>query len=661
MKHSGSCAVCKRKATRRDIAEDGTMDAIVAKFKIVEDQKQQFVDALSVLAAQKHKGEEEDRGRERLRSLLPWVRGVQNDDYTSPSRSLSGTALEELRKKGASRSPSPCSRSREHDDGGDSACGDSEAKQDADSTLGPKQVTPIDRDGDVKRWQGGVPHVVVPDTVKKHPLVDRASQLENMVVPESPVESVGQDAGHKIDDILAGLEDDMEGSGEHETPHAALPSLPLGSVAKSTQEGEHGGVSVSTVKENLKQTLNITPKTVSTGRGKRKNSAKHVEGSKTVKRARSSRKAIEEAKTPTPGSQPSQRRIPARLLPWSCIVCTFDNKGSSLSCEMCGQQKGSDAPSPEAMEAQRHVAVSSLKRAKKSRSVIAEEAHILTSTPCGSVETGTQEHAGCSTGAPKQTRLTGRKGRQQHVAATKQKAESRFASISSRDIKHKESVDSIEKKHDDWSRDDCKVLSRYVITGSGLQPDEKDVLKAFCAQTGGQYSSEWNKKITHIVCGGEVSSPKVTFKYLMGILSNKKILSHSWIEQCMESKSIADETKHAVQLNQSMTKSNAKYLLKGFEVQIQGICLESKGQVTELLQAAGAKVSKRMPTATDGKKGIIVVLDSPNMSTADMAMNIVKESWYARALGASVPILAQAWLKDCIVQGSVCDFKHYMI
>ena len=105
LKHSKACPTCKCEVTRRDVETDEVINGFVSHMKVLDGLKDSLVPAMKALEAP---GDE--RGREEIDKLmLPWVQGVRDDEYNSPSESFSGSALEQLRKRKSSRSPSPCS------------------------------------------------------------------------------------------------------------------------------------------------------------------------------------------------------------------------------------------------------------------------------------------------------------------------------------------------------------------------------------------------------------------------------------------------------------------------------------------------------------------------------------------------------------------------
>lgn len=640
IKHRAQCAVCKTKATRRDIARDATMDTIVSKFAVVEGYRGDLVDALCAVETEAR----EDRGRTQFRSLLPWVQGVHNEEYRSPSRSFSGTALEELRNRegeGASRSASPCSMERAvvENKNGEEVVLPTQELTPSTSMLRPKPV-----------------HKVIADVSG-----GRANNiLEGNVVgvPESPNSECASQAGRQIDDILAGLESahDGETPGGDSLSLAAPKSIasmdsPSTDIPKrcSSQEASPG------VRSSMRsRSSKRTPENMKSRLGDERGNGGQPMEAKTAKRARLSRKAIEEARTPVDENS-HRRRIPARLLPWSCILCTFDNKGSSLSCEMCGQAKGSDAPcpSPAAIKMQEDVEMSATKK-KKNRIQTAETSHIMTATP---VETGLSSKENTSRRSNRQKTKQGR------LTAAKKKGSTKIQNAPNPKRTATDTVDNVITDANGWQQNELALASKFVVSGSGLDTAEREILKEFSKQTGAKYEREWSSKITHIICGAEQNDgPKRTFKYLMGKLCGKHIVHLGWLKDSMEAKKVADASTYRIGAKEASTgsKNTSTPLLCEYEIQVQGPSTHRQ-QLICLLEATGAHLVKRLPSSTGKLKPLIVVVDGQKSDQKSQADEIVTHPWYGRALGAAIPVVRQAWISESIVQERVMDPKEYLI
>lgn len=625
LKHSKVCPQCKTKITRRDVAADPTMDRVVSKFAAVDDCKNDLMEAMNGLI-QEGRGipEEECRGRTLLREMvLPWVQGVQDDEFKSPSRSFSGSALEELRKN-ASRSVSPCSKEREEEEGtGDILVQATQDVEGAAETFSRDDAKPVAE----KSGQRSIRDMI--RSLKGEGVGMKKTTAKEAVVPETPDDEfpISGAAKDGVADILDGLERNLTTEEKkHRTPPGA--SLPSCDNIVSSAEGSN--------KENEQ-----AAKTETERASKRRKPAR--KSTKTVKRARASRTAIEQAKTPTS----TVRRIPARLLPWSCMVCTFDNKAGAVECEMCGQSKDADAPSPspQTLAAQEAIEKQAMKNKRRKRrcsatKLAAETSHMIDSTPQqeDTLEATVDEKEGPS----QQQKLTAAKKKKG------QKNTSRLCTTAQ--------PTTDEQAPCMWEASIRKSLSKLVVTASGLQPSDKDILKDFCEDSGARYSSAWVPKMTHVVCQADADPPK-TVKYLMALLNGCRIVTIDWVKDCMQSKKYASEDKYTVVPENKVAREEYQRLLSAYEIQIQCGAPDMKSGATGLLKSAGAKVVQRMPRDLD-KQGLIVVLDH---SDEDGASRIVEEAWYRRAQDAHVPVVTHAWLRSSILQGKPVEFDSFLL
>lgn len=656
--------MCKAKATRRDIAPDPTMDRVVSKFAAVEESKNELVQSVSRAVMMNMDGGA--RGRMGVGgALLPWMQGVGDDEYQSPSQSFSGTALEELRNK-EGRSPSPCSkRNRTEKDGANNSVqvlnnskgrGDeplTSQKEDAGKET-PSLASQPSKQRSIKQWLQSVSM-----TVKKAK-TQAERQMEHYPtqgVPESPDFAFASQAGDgpRVDDILAGLEVGTQVMPTQTPDHHGLPSLAVPATIRSIGSGSQRN-SVDLYKKIHSQCSkeNAGSNTKDRKMPSSKACTPRAEGAtRTVKRARTSRRAIEATiKTPVESSTPcSARRIPTRLLPWSCMVCTFENKGSSHSCEMCGQSKNSDAPSPEAVEAQKKAETSvkkkeSTKRKRKKEEKVADESHTLSATPAsaaGSPDTLPLVAVGGQVLGNKKNPA------QAKLTTTKKKSGDVKKVESSRLGKPKNLIEKRTATHCTKS----STLERFedmVLTASGLETADRELLKSFCEKRGCQYAREWDTSITHVVCPDDGREPKKTFKYLMGILTGKHIVSVDWLEQCDSNNSCMPESEFS--LNPLTENENQSKVLKGYKIQIKGA---SASPVEELIRAAGGFVAKKM---SKDEKFMVLVLDQ---QASTEGKEVAKEAWYEKALRAGVPVVTQSWLSDSIIKGRVSDVKEFTI
>jgi hypothetical protein len=191
--------------------------------------------------------------------------------------------------------------------------------------------------------------------------------------------------------------------------------------------------------------------------------------------------------------------------------------------------------------------------------------------------------------------------------------------------------------------------TRIYFDVDSLFKQRRRSIQSFCEKRGCQYVREWDSSITHVVCPDDGIEPKKTFKYLMGILTGKHIVSIDWLEKCDSNNSCMPEAEFS--LNPLATTDQSR-ILKGYKIQIKG---PSPAPVEELIKAAGASVAKKM---SKDEKFMILVLDQE--ASAD-GKEVVKEAWYGKALGAGVPVVTRGWLSDSIIKGRASDVKEFTI
>jgi len=630
LKHSKSCPTCKSDITRRSIESDDVLDGLVSKFAKIEECKNDLAAACRSLAMDER---QEGEGRRLVREMmLPWVQGVEDEEYQSPSESFSGAALEELRNDAVK----PGSAGLIEDDSAIPPTQDNLGVPGVFSQLkgahSEDEMTAVGQTS-IKEWvkvmKSGTP----------------------VTVPESPDEGfqVQQDSKKNVDNILAGLEDQLN-TCEKETPRQSKMVLALPATFPSTG-------SAGTDKENAEIQKDSTGKK-GKGGNKRNTSNGSESITKTAKRARASRKAIEQAKTPDTAIVCSEdrRRIPARLLPWSCVACTYENKGNVVECEICGQSKGNQVShaSPNTVEDQRAIeakAKSSARRRGSKRA--ANVSHMIESTPQVCV-------SNCDNKTPVAEMQIDKAAETSQVTLTDVNAKNRKGKKKQSRLAKTVATKKIVEQFSEWSEDDREKLKQIVASASNLCEGDKTALKMFCHEAGPVYSSNWTRNVTHVVCT-DSKEPSKTFKYYISLLTGAQLVSARWVKECMRTKSYVPEAEYDVRPKIWRGK-NSKDILRDFEVQVQTNNNEvSAESVVELLQAAGAKVAKRMPRSDGQRKGVILVLDAPKGSEDYQDSHIIQEPWFGRACGAKVPVVRQSWLRASIMECGAADIQEHKI
>lgn len=515
VRHKAACPVCKSKVTRRDVAQDDTMDRITRAFK----------------ALQEHSTELKAAVQNGMEEAIPWLQGIEDEMFQSPSKSFSGTAIEMLRNPAQHASPSPATVQK----------------------------------------PGGCSHPAIDESM---PQLDASCERIQQPQHASPEDLFVRGAGKGIDEIILGLE-------KVEEPSAVQQSLPKTNRIKAQKE---------------------------TGNASRS-------------RSRSKAKATPASQQPNEDEQGREeaRRIPRRLLPWSCAMCTFQNKGNDSKCAMCETPRNATAES--------HAPTQSLPYC------VSEREGNNQTKPKPKANSNTKIKANTQT---RQRRLTG--GKRKSFPENSEFSESAT-----------------------WKAG----KQPWVLLASGLDSDGKAKLATFANIAGATLATDFSPRVTHVVCGTsdrhkEHGGVKRTFKVLMGLLHGCTLVKDQWMDACMKAKRPCEEESFLVTLAEGRAPSSDRgrknrhsELMKGIEVQLKGDFVDKK-QICSLLEAAGATLTTRMPSvgltidnpSSHGRGGVILMdcRDKKSLS------NVVEQTWYARATGAGVPVIRHSWAMDSIAE-----------
>lgn len=637
------------------------MDRVVTAFKSLLNHR----DALAAAAAAP------------VNDAIPWLQGVDNNEFRSPSKSLSGTAMERMRRR-QSRSPSPATVHKPlkvqepatmGDVDGQGKLGDREVISGSvpESKPAGKRSSSAVTQSVQKGMKKGGRSVAAAEvsqqlrTSTEHVVNTAAEASGRQSLRKSAIDAVAptpaslsnrdngglEAAQQQLDAILAGLDSD-EGS----------PPSNQGNPGNGPEaEDSTAKPSAPAARKKGKRTSSEAPQTTP----------------KATKRSRLWGGAEAEA-----GGQ-SSRRIPTRLLPWNCPMCTFENKGGEHTCEMCQTAKpvGGGTATPAATAASH------------------QEPETLSPTTCPGKKRG---DAGALSKQKGQRKLTAGKikvpkSHQETQAADtaavqgrQNQQPSRLAkvggpvSLFSPTVAAPEPAAAAPEAYADtgmvpWTGGKMS----WVLLGSGLDSAAKARLRQLAAASGASVAEKWAPRITHVVCGGDDRTAKRTFKYLMGVLAGRCMVSESWVDACLAAGQGVHESEHEVEKDSmGCSRRPAKGrpgrgghqavgtdLLKGFKVQLQGE-FGCRAQVVDLIKAAGGTLITRLPVtgAKDGAPGGVVLVDVPETSAAaadGFKAAIVEEAWFARASGAGVPVLSQRWLTDSISRLELCPMAPFAV
>lgn len=649
------------------------------------------------------------------------MQGIENDAFRSPSRSLSGTALEKLRKQGA-KSPPTVRKGDKPDNRADGTVADSQpvlgdalaaAKPTTRKRTEAPGVQSIHKwlkknSGDKASAEGEAQQEEEKEEMQEE-AVDAAAAVGSPSMSSDSLLGGGcpENAARQLNDIVAGFGSCNPTPVVQATGPEPTPGVPSSDPASSEKENQaKKGRAQKRGSSGTLAAANEKMEKTSTGRGKK------------------SRQAIDTT-DPTPPSAAAaaalaedggRRRIPTRLVPWNCGLCTFENKGSDAKCQMCQTIRGADTPPAVTAAAER----AALATAAAVGQHIPMEDIISPDVGEGS---GRTEKAGRKKGEAQQARparkLTGgvkgtnnNKRKESGAAAA---AAGGGVDVVAVKEGHNQAAAAVASPPGRATSNTANLwtggkMASWTLLGSGLDTTGREQLRTLATVSGATVVDKWNPRVTHVICGaggaggaGERSARR-TFKFLMGVLHGRWVLTQDWITTCLASKKSIEEGEFVVEKDgvgcpcgaataraaavaavgggawPSPTRNGvAGLLLRGYEVQLQGE-FANRGQMVDLLKAAGATVVSRLPTegaavavAAAGKKrnskasaggGGVVLVEVPDSSEAAIAgytTAIMSEGWYKKAMESGIPVASHRWVTDSISKFELCSVDAFLI
>jgi hypothetical protein len=730
--NTDKCPQCKHAYTRRDIEEDGFLSGLIGKFMAFEEVRSRVRDSMKDLervigvdrggAGDGDGCDGEDMlARQKVENLmLPWVQGVEDAAYESPEESFSELFTKrrekggELMDDGATHAP------------GAGEGGAVEVEAAANGVQGGVNDDDRPEDGAMEEMVGPTQLNMVPPSES-----DSEGAVDVFVARQEAVESA---VTAQIGDILQRLDDEdmveaaaaarcvtgerardchvareernkKRNKGKKDemlvVPSVDKEALELTSSPGKDKENAAGNErqaqdGAPTAKRRGKVGAVKAVKAVVAPAAKKTTATKNTKSTKNKKAicmTGNSAKATKQGKevpqsapalTPMTAGTPlrdSRRRVPARLMPWTCGACTFENKGAAADCEICGAAKGKDAGQVVAEQA------SIAKEAKKDTKDTMNTKNMKNKKDAGNLDA-----LGSAKAKNKRKNAKQMGGLEDDTAAgvSVEATPVEKTKMSARERRLLSSMDKKEKKKSKTSKEAEAIdkiagakgkapivcggtkgasgtfLSGVVACASNLSAEDKRLLNAECIP---KYVSSWSDSVTHVICPSS-KEPVVTFKYLLALLKGAHIVSIDWLIQCIEQEAHLDEAPFNLKPDSwTGTAAGPKQsaLLSKYEVQVVVPPVSKKenpvgmtkmmSRVEGLLKDAGAKVVNRLPRASSDRHCLVLVVDgsSRNADDPNETSQIVMESWFARAQGAQIPVVRQAWLKESILNGAALD------
>ncbi|GAB4814502.1 hypothetical protein N2152v2_001548 [Parachlorella kessleri] len=459
----------------------------------------------------------------------------------------------------------------------------------------------------------------------------------------------------------------------------------------------------------------------------------------------------------------SGRRVPSRLVQWACEACTFLNEPQKRKCAMCstpkpppgkaaspaaacaaaltspllpeqaqqqarqqevpvgggcpihgkcsGKARRASAPAGEAAVERRQGAEGKEGRNSKRRRVSAapgsRAAADVVNAAAPAEEPGTVTGKGGDTPAAAQApaRDQTRPGPPATVAQQEQQAReppsappSAAPTRSRRRSATPAVVGSAGKAEAPapWRGPRC---SAWLLLGSGLSARGKELLAQVAAASGAGVSSKWGPRVTHVICGTVDGAARRTYKYLMAVLSSKRVMTEGWLEACLAGGQAVDEELYEVARDVNGAEGGPAAsrhsralglppLLQDYEIFLAG-SYTNKQDIAELLRAAGARVLSRPPSvqARAGTAGAVppgpctsfVLCEASEGGSPQQAQQsqqgsahgrpprqgavaaLQQEKWYSRAAAAGVSIVSSKWLMDTVSSYTLKPLQDYLV
>nr|GMD09240.1 protein BREAST CANCER SUSCEPTIBILITY 1 homolog [Ipomoea batatas] len=222
-----------------------------------------------------------------------------------------------------------------------------------------------------------------------------------------------------------------------------------------------------------------------------------------------------------------------------------------------------------------------------------------------------------------------------------------------------------------------------VLCCSAITDAERALVSDFERLSGATVLKTWDPSVTHIIAStNEKGACKRTFKFLMGVLGGKWILTIEWIKACLNATELLDEQQYEIEvdthgvrggprLGRLRTSNKQPKLFSGYKFYFMSDFLPSyKKYLHDLVVAAGGTVLNRKPVSEDEKSHssgcssvftfIVYSLELPdNCKTREKSSILHSRRSAAEALASSTGSLAasNSWVLNCIAGCKLQDLE----
>ncbi|UJR38475.1 hypothetical protein I4U23_031143 [Adineta vaga] len=180
----------------------------------------------------------------------------------------------------------------------------------------------------------------------------------------------------------------------------------------------------------------------------------------------------------------------------------------------------------------------------------------------------------------------------------------------------------------------CSTSRRLVLTASSLDENQKSQIRSFTTRFHASISSTVDSSTTHVIVNEQSSLIcPLTGKIIQGIARHLFIVSHRWLNDCLEQDSILDERPYEIRGDTSLgvdhggmrrSRLTPSYLLENYSIflrcsPIDCAPLQTVEQVQELIELCGAKFIRSFGEirTIDKQRQILLVLGINGFSGAE--------------------------------------------
>lgn len=211
------------------------------------------------------------------------------------------------------------------------------------------------------------------------------------------------------------------------------------------------------------------------------------------------------------------------------------------------------------------------------------------------------------------------------------------------------------------------LTSEWVICGSALSGQEKEILDWFEHQSGITVTNNWRSNVTHVIANtDEHGACARTLKVLMAILAGKWVLNVNWLKACVEARGPVPEEPYEIssdvhgsfdgpRTGRLRAMQKAPNLFAGLTFYFSGHFMPTyKVHLEDLIAVAGGSILDKADLSSTSL--IVYSMEPPQGSDPDTLNEVIKKRMAeAGELAATIGCRAipHTWLLDSIASCTV--------